>query len=360
MHKVGIFVIICLLGSLAPHLSAQSGKMKLLRTSHYFGWVDESGGKVGYNFRFVNSGKEPLTITQVKSTCGCTAPDFPKTAIEPGDTAGILVVFDPENRPGSFRKQVYYYTDGSPSKGTLTISGRVRPRPKGPKDYYPFVEGNFRLKTNHLTFGNIYDNKTKELTNVLYNRGEKPIEIDLEQSKIPDFLEVRMSTQTLLPGDTVKLKVRYDAQKRSDWGFLDDTFYLMSNDEEKPIKAISVSANVKEYFPKGSRSGAANLVLDKTILDFENNEQGTLPTQRLILKNTGRSELVVRRVYSKCSCLEFEIGEEPILPGESRELIVKFNTRGRIGKIQKDFFLITNSVNAPERRLLTKIFVGRE
>lgn len=359
MRKVGIFTILFLLWGMSLSLSAQSGRMKLLKSSHYFGWVEEKGGKVGYNFRFVNTGKAPLKITNVRSSCGCTAPNYPEKAIQPGDTSGILVVFDPENRPGSFRKQIYYSTDGSPSKGTLTISGRVRPRPKGPRDYYPFVEGNLRMKTNHLTFGKLYHTKTKELTNVFYNRGEKPIHIDLQKSDIPPFLEVRMSKQILEPGDTVRLNVKYIAEKREDWGFLFDNLYLISDDHEKPIKAISVSAHIKESFPKNS-SGSASLYLNKTSIEFGKVKQGALPTLALKLKNTGRSELLVRRVYSKCSCLEFKIEEGPILPGESRDLEITFNTRGRIGQIQKEFFLITNSAKAPERRLLTKITVEQE
>ncbi len=359
MHKIGIFTILSLLMGLSQAVSAQSGKMKLLETSHYFGWVEEAGGKVGINFRFVNIGKAPLKITSVKSSCGCTAPAFPKEEILPGDTSGILVVFDPENRPGSFRKQIYYTTNGSPSSGTLTISGRVRPRPKGPRDYYPFVEGNLRMKTDHLTFANIYDNKTKTLTNILFNRGEKPIIFDLAQSNIPDFLEVSMSRAVLAPGDTLHLKVVYHAEKRRNWGFLYDNLYLKSNDDKRPVKAISISAHIKEYFPKG-KSEVANLYLEETTVDFGEVEAGSILTQTLNLKNTGKSELLIRRVYSKCTCLEFEVADGPIQPGESRELLVKFNTRGRIGEIQKEFFLITNSAKAPERRILTKIIAKNE
>jgi len=359
MHKVGIFSLILSLSFFLGQLHAQTGKLKMLGTSHYFGSIKEEGGKVGHNFRFVNTGSAPLKISSVKSSCGCTVPVSPDSALAPGDTSGILVVFNPENRPGSFRKKIYYSTNGSPRSGSLTISGRVRPRPKGPRDYYPFLEGNIRMKTNHFVLGKIYDSSTKSATNILYNKGEKAISFDLVNSQIPDFMDIRISKDKLDPGDTLKLWMTYHADLRKDWGYLYDAVYLKTDDPERPMKALSVSAHIREKI-KGSQGGYANLVLDKSTLHFGEVETGTLPMQTVSLKNTGKAPLLIRRVYSKCSCLEFQFDDTPIPPGEKRDLTVTFNTRGRMGLEQKEFVLITNSKNLPERHLPTQVKVISE
>ena len=215
------------------------------------------------------------------------------------------------------------------------------------------------MKTNHLTFDKLYDNKQKTLSNIFYNKGEKTIRFNMDRSQIPDFLEVRMSKKVLEPGDTLSMKVVYKGDERGDWGFLYDTFHLFSDDKNKPIKAISVSAHIKEYFSKSAPS-RANLLLDEIKVDFGKVTAGSLPSRALKLTNTGKEDLVIRRVYSKCSCLEFEFDDSPIPPGTSRELYITFNTRGRIGTIQKEFTLITNSAKAPERHLFTKIIAENE
>lgn len=356
MYKVGIFSFILLLSFFTAPLRSQTARLKMLKSSHYFGSVKEEGGKVGHNFTFVNTGSAPLKINTVKSSCGCTVPVFPDSALAPGDTSGILVVFNPENRPGSFRKKIYYTTNGSPSQGTLTISGKVRPRPKGPRDYYPFVEGNIRMKTNHFALGKVYHGSSKSSVNILHNRGESPISFDLTNSQFPDFMEIRLSKLQLQPGDTLKLWMSYDAAKRNDWGYVYDNLYLKTDDVERPMKALSVSAHIREKFSSGS-SNKANLLLTNTQLDFGEVPTGSMPETTLLLKNTGKSPLLVRRVYSKCTCLEFSLDNAPIPPGESREITIKFNTRGRMGLENKEIVLITNSKNLPERHLTAKVKV---
>ena len=42
---------------------------------HDFGTIEEANGKVTYDFVFVNTGNEPLVISNVCTSCGCTAPE---------------------------------------------------------------------------------------------------------------------------------------------------------------------------------------------------------------------------------------------------------------------------------------------
>ncbi len=46
-------------------------------------------------FKFTNTGNAPLIITDAKSSCGCTVPDYPKnTPIAPGDSGELVVKFN--------------------------------------------------------------------------------------------------------------------------------------------------------------------------------------------------------------------------------------------------------------------------
>lgn len=50
---------------------------------HDFGKV-KNGADAIYEFEFTNTGKEPLIISEVKKTCGCTTPTWSKEPIMPG------------------------------------------------------------------------------------------------------------------------------------------------------------------------------------------------------------------------------------------------------------------------------------
>ncbi len=61
------------------------------------------GDKVEHTFKFKNTGKEPLIITNVQVTCGCTTPKgWDRDPIAPGQSAEITVAF---NSLGKYGKQ---------------------------------------------------------------------------------------------------------------------------------------------------------------------------------------------------------------------------------------------------------------
>ena len=92
-------------------------------------------GDVPYNgngeceFRFTNTGNEPLLVQKPKSSCGCTIPSWPKEPILPGETEVIKVTYR-TNRVGNINKTVTV-TSNAISNPTvvLRITGRVLEQP---------------------------------------------------------------------------------------------------------------------------------------------------------------------------------------------------------------------------------------
>ncbi|MCA6361940.1 MAG: DUF1573 domain-containing protein [Bacteroidetes bacterium] len=58
-----------------------------------FGTIKQ-GEVVTHEFRFRNTGKEPLIINNAQGSCGCTVPEYPKEPIKPGGTGVIKVTFN--------------------------------------------------------------------------------------------------------------------------------------------------------------------------------------------------------------------------------------------------------------------------
>ncbi len=91
---------------------------------HDFGKIIQ-GEKVSFNFRFTNTGKSDLVISQVNSSCGCTVTRFPKTAIKPGEKEKITVTFDSEGRKGIQNKTITVASNCQPNKTILRIKAMV-------------------------------------------------------------------------------------------------------------------------------------------------------------------------------------------------------------------------------------------
>jgi len=89
-----------------------------------FGVIEE-GEKISNKYRFTNTGKEPLIISNAKGSCGCTVPVWPKDPIAPGESAEILVEFNSKGKPGAQSKRVTITANTNPAQTFITIKGKV-------------------------------------------------------------------------------------------------------------------------------------------------------------------------------------------------------------------------------------------
>ena len=79
--------------------------LKFEKNTHDFGDIHQ-GEKVEQIFGFTNTGTEPLIITNIQVTCGCTAPEWPREPIMPGGSGKIKVVFNSTGKQGRQDKVV--------------------------------------------------------------------------------------------------------------------------------------------------------------------------------------------------------------------------------------------------------------
>ena len=83
------------------------------------------GEKVNYSFKFKNTGKADLIITNASASCGCTIPEYPKEPIAPGKEGVIKVVYNSEGKSGIQNKTVTIITNTIPNTNELLLSGEV-------------------------------------------------------------------------------------------------------------------------------------------------------------------------------------------------------------------------------------------
>lgn len=119
-----LFVAVLLTTSMASAQDA-AASLAVAEDSYDFGAIKESNGKVSHTFVVKNEGTQPLVITRVIASCGCTSPEWPKEPIAPGKNGEVVVTYDPQGRPGPFSKTVSIYSNGKRGSQVLTIRGDV-------------------------------------------------------------------------------------------------------------------------------------------------------------------------------------------------------------------------------------------
>ncbi|MDP3352730.1 MAG: DUF1573 domain-containing protein [Flavobacteriaceae bacterium] len=75
-------------------------------------------------FKFKNVGKSDLLITSVSSSCGCTVPNFPKEAIQPGSSGEIEIKYNTAIL-GGFTKVITVFSNASEPQKMLRLKGIV-------------------------------------------------------------------------------------------------------------------------------------------------------------------------------------------------------------------------------------------
>ena len=90
---------------------------------HDFGTLNQ-GKPATYEFTFTNTTKETVMITNVRPSCGCTAANYTKTAIKPGEKGMVAATYNAASA-GAFTKSITVTTSDSNLPKSLTIKGKV-------------------------------------------------------------------------------------------------------------------------------------------------------------------------------------------------------------------------------------------
>jgi len=114
----------------APAADKNKGQFKFEKELHDFGNVIE-GEMATYEFSFTNTGKEPIIISNVAASCGCTTPSWTREPVMPGKKGSIKAVYNSQNRPGPFNKQITITSNAATPTKVLTIKGNVDRQPAG-------------------------------------------------------------------------------------------------------------------------------------------------------------------------------------------------------------------------------------
>ena len=101
--------------------------LKFIESKHDFGDIIQ-GDIVEHHFEFTNVGNAPLLISNIITTCGCTAPTWPKEPIKPGEKGKIKIVFTSSGKIGKQNKVVTIISNTRNQKERLFIVANIIPK----------------------------------------------------------------------------------------------------------------------------------------------------------------------------------------------------------------------------------------
>lgn len=93
------------------------------KVEHDYGTVTK-GGNGDCEFTFKNTGKEPLILSNVRSSCGCTVPSWTREPVLPGKEGSIKVRYA-TSRVGMINKSITVESNAKNSPVILKIKGNV-------------------------------------------------------------------------------------------------------------------------------------------------------------------------------------------------------------------------------------------
>lgn len=340
-------ILLSLFGLIAMAVVAQDAVSRItFKTSIYdYGKVKEDDGTAYYSFEFTNTGNAPLIIQRVATSCGCTTPEWPKEPIAPGKGGSIKVGYNPSGRPGPFAKTITVYSNAETPTVVLQIKGEVIPHVKTTDEIYVTPVGDeLKFEKIHFALGRIFLGKTYTDTIKFINKSSAPVTVKANTQGL-NFLQVKVVPEVVKPNQFGAIVLTYNPDKREEWGFVVDRFTISINDKAINNSPLTITASIEEDFSNLSQKDLENAPraeFNSLQYDFGTVKSGDPVQYDFVVKNTGKSDLIIRKIKASCGCTTATPSKNVLKPGESTEISASFRTSGYSGRQGKTITVITN------------------
>ena len=114
----------------------------------------------------------------------------------------------------------------------------------------------------------------------------------------------------------------------------------LSAQEAKKVKKKAVKAEVAEMAEDAPATGP-KMTFESMVMDYGEIEKGSDPLRKFTFVNDGFAPLVIKSAKGSCGCTVPDYPKEPVLPGESATIDVRYDTQ-REGQFTKTVTLTTN------------------
>lgn len=127
MKNLFFSLLFLMISGIAFSQAADSVAFKFNEKKFDFGDITQ-GQKVEHIFKFTNAGVKPLVISNVITSCGCTAPTWPRKPIPPKGEGEIKIDFNSTGKMGKQNKVITIMSNSAGNPNHLVITANVLPQ----------------------------------------------------------------------------------------------------------------------------------------------------------------------------------------------------------------------------------------
>jgi len=187
------------------------------------------GAKLPHSFTFRNTGREPVYIERISSSCGCTVAEVSERVIQPGRKGEIKATFDTTGFSGQVKKEIYVYLKGVKAPGnTLTIKGTVMEE--------------LVASPRQLNLGDIKHGVKKDGSIKFKNQGKRTVRI-INVKSMSQQIKASAGKRTLKPGESTTIKIAVTPDKGG--GYFGGYVTIVTDAPENKEKNIPIYATVR-------------------------------------------------------------------------------------------------------------------
>ena len=274
--------------SLAPQVFAQAPVQQQApqiipvdQRSHDFGTVARSA-KTEYRFPITNIYKQPMYISSVRASCGCTTPIIEKQTLQPGETGSILARFNTGTHTGQ-------------KQATLTVSINQPVFTELQLTVRGYIRSDIVFNPGEVNFGNLAEGESKTLEVGLVYAGRsdwKVLDITASEPFLkPSIVEVSRGN------GQVQYKITADITGAAPAGVLNSQLVLQTNDNRLKQVPLAVTGQVQ-----------SKLEVNPPQLALGNLKAGESIEQRFVVR--GIKPFKVTEVQAQDMEVQFEPSEE--------------------------------------------------
>lgn len=357
MRSIG-FTITLIFMLISQFLFAQSdsASIRFVETSNNFGQIYEADGSLVVDFSFENTGKTALKLSRVVGP-GFKTIDFSKGSVLPGEKGFVKVVIDPFRMPGYFNKNLFVFSNAKNSPSELNVVGKILQGSY--TGSFTHNIGGLAFKQAQLNFGYVYNGQELVRFIPVMNKAEMPLSVNF--FNIPSHLAISPKFDSLLPGQTAMIEVRFNTKEINDWDFIIDRVNVEVYSRFKTEGNISITANIREDFTNLNEE--QRLIKPKVSIPVKIYNFDTIPKNHttfydFLIKNNGERPLDIRAVKPTCGCTAVMPMKNSIAPGDSTFIKVAFDSKGYSGYNKKGVTVITNDPENYKQFLWVTGYVG--
>lgn len=219
----------------------------------------------------------------------------------------------------------------------------------GPRVTVPQVDYNFTNIAKGTTVFHIF---------ILFNGGGSALKLNDVRTSCK-CIKASLDKTTLQPADSARLSVEYTNIGNS--SNLNNYVSIKTNDPTNPDLRVFVTHAIPRtgptltHMPKDSLSDSTKgprISFEETEFNFGKIKQDTIVSHIFKFINKGDAVLHIRHISTSCGCTAAAPKDKNIAPGKEGEILVKFDSSGKIGKLERSISVLSNDPKEVSKTLL--------